>query len=234
MRRLLVLMLLCGAASGAQATYILWEQLPATDTMSWIDQEFPDLQAASTYQVHDVVVGAGGWKISSITGYYTKLNDLWPSSLSVRLNVFSKSGSLPTAGDDPVLGSVWTAALTRDMQSSQVTLTGLDLVLPTGSYWIGMTPILDFGNYDQEWHQLSAAVVGDASALRNPGGYFGFGSDWKDYTAFGELYGDLAQPGDGAIKIEGTTSDVPEPGTSALTGVILAGALAGAFRSRRR
>jgi hypothetical protein len=81
-----------------------------------------------------------------------------------------------------------------------------------------MTPILLYDVYGQEYHIQTETVVGDFSAVRNPGGGFGYGTAWNTYTLFNY------DPGDGAILIEGT-SPVPEPATMILLGSGLIGVL---------
>ena len=67
-----------------------------------------------------------------------------------------------------------------------------------GTYWIGLTPMLDFGGNGQEFH-LEAALMGATTQARNPGGGFGHGSDWFEA---GPTFGGL-DSWDGAIRIEG-------------------------------
>jgi hypothetical protein len=195
---------------------ILWQQLPNTSLSGTVDQEFPDFVTYSTYQVHDVTVGAGGWNISSITGYYTDVAHAWPATPDVRISIFAKTGSLPAAGDDPTTGTVYSASLTRDGFSTYVTASGLSINLGPGDYWIGITPSINFGLYGQEFHQMAASVLGDPTAVRDPGGSFGLGDQWMTYAQWGTI------PGiDGAILIEGTSGDgaVPEPATWSLLGL---------------
>ena len=198
---LLLLMLLVLPLQAA----VLWSQAPTgTNASAYIDQEFPDFPAFSTYQVADVTVGAGGWAIDSITSYFGSGGGSWPSSLDVRVNIFSKTGALPLASDDPTAGAEYAATLTADGSFLDVTASGLGIHLAPGAYWIGMTPIVDFATYGQNFHWQTSGIVGDPSALRNPGNGFADGSDWGTYAMIG------GTAGDGAILIEGTGA-TPEP-----------------------
>jgi len=204
---------------------VLWYQAPNTSVPAYVDQEFPDYSTFSTYQVHDVTVDPGGWTIQSITGYFGGSTGAWPTTTAnVRVNIFPKSGSLPGSGDDPTGGAVYTASFSWDGTSYVVAAGALSIPLAAGDYWIGLTPILAFGTYGQQFHQQAAAVAGDYSAVRNPAGGFGFGTDWGTYAMIGT-------PGDGAILIEGTTGVIPEPATWSLLALGV-GALA--FLRRRK
>ncbi len=200
---------------------VLWYQAPNPALTAYIDQEFPDTPGYSAYQVHDVTVDPGGWTVQSITGYFGGSTGPWPTTTAnARVNIFPKSGSLPGSGDDPTGGAVYTASFSWDGTSYVVTAGGLSIPLAAGDWWIGLTPILAFGTYGQQFHWQSTPVVGDYSALRNPGGSFGFGTDWVTYYT-----------GDGAILIEGTGGAIPEPATWSLLALGV-GALA--FLRRRK
>jgi hypothetical protein len=204
---------------------VLWEQLAVPGT-GIVDQEFPDDPGYSSYQASDVSVAPGGWIIRSVSTFYTTGYGNWPSVADVRLSIFSKSGPLPLAGDDPTGGAVYSADLTHDGADLIVRLDGLEIPLSQGDYWIGLTPIIDFGTWGQEFHSLAAYQIGDPTAIRNPLGGFGFGEDWTTYSGMGLGFGD----GDAALRVEGV-SVVPEPATVFLI-VLGIGALGSARRRR--
>jgi hypothetical protein len=211
--------------TGARAD-VLWQQLPSNLGVSWINQEFSDFPTFSTYPVNDVAVGSGGWQITSISEQFAA-GGAWPSTFNVVLNIFSKSGSLPLGTDDPTTGSVQTATLVRGA-TDVVTVSGLNILLAPGDYWIGFTPQLDFGTNGQEF-QLVAAQVGDFSAFRNPGNGFGFGNGWFTSGTFG-----TGPDSDLAIEIDGNLAGVPEPGSIALLGSGMAAVIYARRRSMAR
>lgn len=223
MRGLILLVLVGVLAWPAHAT-ILWQQMPDVGGSAFIDHEFvnPGYLAYSTYQVHDVVVGSSGWWINSITGFYQPPDGSWPSEASVRLNIFDKVGSSPVSANDPTAGDVFDASLSVVGGYTEVTLDGLNIYLTEGDYWIGMTPIIDYTLFGQEWHSVTTSIVGDQSAFRNPSGAFGYGTGWNPLSTMS------GYDADGALRIDGV---VPEPATISL---LLLGLGALVYARRRR
>jgi hypothetical protein len=216
--------LLCAVAvTGGVNGDTLWDQSNYDLAVSaYVDQAFGDFPAYSTYMVNDIVVGAGGWNVTSVTSYFTVGFGFWPGSGSGTLNIFAKTGSMPGAGDDPAAGALvaWTSTDLGD-GTQAVTASGLNVDLAPGEYWIGLTPTNDFGLFGQEFHR-GAPRVGEETYVRNPGGGFGIGTDWGTVALFGNAswLGNF----DGAFKVEGTV--VPAPGVAAL--------LVGGLLARRR
>ena len=110
------------------------------------------------------------------------------------------------------------------MAEDEAMSADVDLVVGPGTFWLGLTPYVDFTIYGQEFHQ-AAPIMGDNTAWRNPGGAFGYGTDWT-YAYVVDTSGVWQDAFDAAILIEGTI--VPAPGVLALLG------LAGLARRRRR
>jgi hypothetical protein len=233
MKRALAILCLCLFVTPAQAV-VLWEQLPDLTSNAVVDQEFPDYPLYSTYLVNDVVVGGAGWHIDSVTGFFTTNPDFgnWPAVGDVRLNIFNKTAPLPLGTDDPAAGSLVSAAFT-DMGGNQanVTASGLGIFLAPGEYWIGLTPRLPIDPYGQQFHWNSAALVGDLTGMRNPGGAFGAGTDW--YTVQDWFANAGASTGfeDSAFRVTGAV--VPEPTTLWVLGSALA-VMAGVRARRKR
>jgi hypothetical protein len=207
---------------------ILWQQTPSDGTTGYVNQEFSDFAAFSTYAVNDVTVGAGGWQINAITEPFTANN--WPSSFSVILNIFAKSGALPVAGNDPTTGTTYAATLSRSGNIDTVTVSGLNISLSAGDYWIGFSPVLGFGASGQEF-QLISSTTGSFSGFRNPGNGFSWGTAWMTSTNLGN-----STSNDLAIEIDGTVGGaaVPEPGAMTLLGSAAAALLALRRRAIRK
>ncbi len=218
-----------GTIAGIDRGPVLWDQQPDPARNAYVDQDFTDFPSFSTFIVSDVSF-ATNVRIDGVITYYTAGGN-WPlGPATAMLNIFDKTGTLPGPGDNPLTGGPYSGAGIVDVEivagpnGLEVHATDLNggagISLPAGDYWIGLTPILDFGSFGQEFHQNSTSFVGDASAARNPGGGFGVGPDW--FNA-GQVFG--GEPDyDAAITILG----VPAPGTVALLG------LSGLVAARRR
>jgi hypothetical protein len=217
---------LCLLSASQSFAGILWDQQPS-GTAAYINQEFGgDFAAYNTYQVHDVTVTGSGWNITSITEYFTA--GTWSDSFYARLNIFPLIGPAPQPTDDPTSGLIYPAA-NVETTISTVTLSGLNLYLAPGSYWIGFTPIIDLSEGQQ--FQLVSSTVGSDSGVRNPGGAFSVGTNWLTTSAF-----EVAPSTDGSITINGDEiASAPEPGTAGLIGtggLLLAGLLRRVQRNR--
>ena len=234
MRRSLILssMALLALAGVAQAD-VLWNQLPAYDDPAVAS--FPDRittdpfsGASGIFCDSDVTVPAGGWTVQSVTTYFSDLS-FNPTVTSAVLNIFPKTGALPVAANDPraMPTGQGTTVVPVDVRSTGgasvqpvmiLTADGLNINLPAGEYWIGLTPTLQSGPFGSDLHWGAATMIGAPSAAR---GYDAFGGfPWTDV-------GSLAQtsPFDLAITINGV---VPAPSSLALMG------LAGLAAARRR
>ena len=206
---------------------VLWDQSNFDAGINaLVDQEFGDFPTYSSYMVMDVMTDAGGWMLDSVTTYYTFGSGFWSNAINTgRLSIFEKTGGLPGAGDDPSASASVPVTLTLAGDHWEVTASGLGMMLDGNKeYWIGLTPIADFGVYGQEFH-LAAPIVGVDTAWRNPGGSFGFGDQWQNVAGI-DSGGMWVGNYDAAFLLEGYV--VPAPGALALLG------LAGLVGRRRR
>jgi len=224
-RALAVAAVAAGLASVSSAS-ILWDQ-------SAIGLDIPMSMANWTktsgfgqreaYGMTDVTVPAGGWTIQSISVYMGTLAFSTPTQAT--LNVFAKTGSLPSASDNPrsadgsgVLVPVSVTAFEINGNSGQfaneVMASGLNISLPAGDYWIGLTPRYVGSSADNQWPALNQIGASQPVRFATP-----LDASWSDNAA---LLGEPAT--DGAMLIQG----VPAPSTLALVG------LGGLIAGRRR
>jgi MYXO-CTERM domain-containing protein len=213
-----------GGYNGGNDSPALWDQSGFDVNLGApVDQEFGDFASFSTYDVDDFTTGGQIWNVDTVHTYFTKGFGGWNNSITQgSLSLFSKSGSLPGAGDVPPEykvaitlidgGNYWEVVADT---SGIAELQGIN-----GDFWIGLTPRADFGVYGQEFHAQVGAVVGDQSAFRNPGGGFGLGTGWMGCDVLTGARQDMG------FKLDGTV--VPAPGAAALLG--LGGLLAGRRR----
>jgi hypothetical protein len=165
----------------------LWEQLPIFSGAELVNQEFPDFPTFNAYMVDDINV-ASATNMSEMTGWTTNGFGNWVGLLTAGVvHVYPKTGSLPdnatnNPGSSLVGGDGTDVPITVTLDTgvggaNAVTATGINIALPAGDLWVGITAIGDFGIYGQEFHQQSSPL-GDDAALRNPGGAFGLGTTW--------------------------------------------------------
>ena len=173
------------AIAGSANADVLWDQ----SSLNWDQAGYQNSVSGSppfggtSYTVCDVTVPSTGWTISSVTMYFTDFNFDWAGNVHQgRLNVFSKSGSLPASSNDPGLGTLVSMSDTEGYDSSVgqsyniVTASGLNVSLAPGSYWIGITPIIS----DLENGLNAATTIGDYSPTRSP--FTGFGAPPANIT----------------------------------------------------
>ncbi|UCD75481.1 MAG: hypothetical protein JSV91_00905 [Phycisphaerales bacterium] len=200
---------------------VLWDQSNVDAAVNAIvDQEFGDFPDYSSYMVDDVTVGGPGWNITKITVYFTD-NPAWVGNHMGRLNIFDNPGGFPAEPGNS--GEMVDVTIGYGAYGLEV-VANVDIDLAPGNYYIGLTPILDFGTYGQAFHQ-AAPIQGTNTLWQNPGGAFGYGTDWTYAYVLDSTF--VWQDNyDMAILIEGTA--VPAPGALALLG------LAGLVGRRRR
>jgi hypothetical protein len=172
---------------------ILWQQdLNTGFQTAAADQKFPDAERYDVYIVSDVTFDSAV-RIETISAPFTDRNAGWPLGKSFAiLNIFPVDAALDT--EDVTLGLQ--VPVTISLHSIRlildVTATNLSIELPGGSYWVGLTPILDSVSYGQEYHLPAVTEVGQPSYVRNPGGGFGFGTDWVQVADLSASYRDAA------------------------------------------
>lgn len=220
---------LAGLVSSAAQADVLWDQsainLDSTVSMpNWTKTS--GIGQREAYGMTDVTVPAGGWTIQSISIYVGTLAFNTPTTAT--LNIFPKTGALPTAANNPRLVAnggtgvsvpVTVTSFEINGNSGQfandINASGLSIALAAGDYWIGLAPRYVGSSADNQWPAATTFGSGQAVRFAAP-----LDAAWTDTAA---LFGNSVQE-DGAIKISG----VPTPGAMALLG--LGGLLAGRRR----
>jgi hypothetical protein len=182
----------------------LWDQSAFdANLVAVIDTEFPDFASYSTYMVDDFGTDGATWNVESVSAYFTQGFGVWDPAqlLTGKLQVYPKAGSLPNDANDIAPeydvairitdgGGYWIVSA----ETSEIAeLQGIN-----GEYWIGLTPIVTFGTFGQEFHLQLASFHGDQAACRNPGQIFGFGPNWFPVSNFGFGSSEMG------FKLEGT------------------------------
>lgn len=205
---------LCAAAvvmgvAGAANAVNLWDQSAINPSSAGFFNEINGSPpfGMTAYTVADVTVPATGWTINSITMYWSNLGSFWPASVTGRLYLQPKTGSVPTVVPG---GSLIPMSVVDFGDHFSVTASGLSNVLTPGDYWIGITPGGGVGG--------ELCLQSQSPAYGSPSATYGFPSAaWT---------GNPGGVGDVAILVTGTPT--PAPSGLALLGV------GGMLAARRR
>jgi|GEM_PF-1509789 len=187
---------------------VLWDQpLSTVSQAAYVNQEFTDFPAYSSFLADDFINPAP-WNIGTIfipgdgwNGFTTLLN-----ATGLTWQIYADCAGVP-CGDPSGGGSppVWT--LTLAPTDPQVVIsngtpgglpsdTTLNLPapinLPPGHWWLVFYPTLDFTNYGQHGRQAADTANGYVGQFINPGGGFGFGTAWQNWTVLGPAQQDIA------------------------------------------
>jgi hypothetical protein len=242
MKKILITMAAAALAAASFGTDLWNQEAPfhTTGGGGVIDQNFASPYGAyATFNVDDVLVTGGTWNVTSIqTEIIMSLPADFANITQATLNVFSGGSSLPSAGSNPSLGTTVNVSVTADPNFTNafyVTASGLNLTWTPGEYWVGLTAIVNYATTGETYIGYTNPAVNNAganytSALENPGGGFGKGTGWLQYSAFGTTTSPIPNSY-GAMDIQGTAT--PEPASMAVLGLGIVGIIARRRRSSK-
>jgi hypothetical protein len=214
---------------------VLWDQpLSSVNQAAYVDQDFTDYPAYSSFLADDFV-NTDPWAISTIfipgdgwNGFTTLLN-----ADSLTWQIYADDGTGFPDGDPSGGGNppVWT--LTLPPNDPQVVLStgtpggylsnttlnlATPLVVPPGHWWLVFYPTMAFGTGGQYGRQPADTANGFVGKFINPGGGFGLGTEWQDWSVIGPTQHDIAFRLEGEIAV--SYPDFPWLSESPITGTV--------------
>jgi len=186
---------------------VLWDQpLSTVNQNAYVDQEFTDYSDYSSFLADDFLNGEA-WKFDTVfvpgngwNGFSSLLN-----ADALTWQIYADNGGVPDG--DPSGGGnppVWTLTLApADPQVSITTGSGgmpsdttLDLMtpvtVPAGHWWLVFFPTMGFVNGGQFGRQPADTTNGYWGQFVNPGGGFGYGTEWQSWATIGAAQQDIA------------------------------------------
>ena len=119
------------------------------------------------HTVSDVVV-TEAWNVTTITTYWSILDENWATLTEGYLHVFPKTGPLPADTDDPTASLIVPMTATVNANEGTLVAGGLSLALEPGEYWIGITPIAPSGPFGPEVQYSTTMFMGAETASYDP------------------------------------------------------------------
>lgn len=200
------------------ASDVLWEQtLSLTNTSAYVDQEFTDFPAYSSYLADDFVIDTF-WTIDSIFipgdgwGGFTTLLD----ADALTWEIYADAGGVPDGNPEGGSPPLWSLTLLPTDPQVSITSGSIGLPsntlltlstpvgLPVGHYWLVFYPTGAYATFGQYGRQPADTTNGYTAQFINPGNGFGYGTIWQDWLVLGA---GLTQK-DMAFRIDG----LAEPG----------------------
>jgi len=223
------------AVPAANPEAVLWDQpLSSVNQNAYVDQEFTDYPDYSSFLADDFV-NADPWAISAIFVPGNGWNGF--ASLfafdALTWQIYADDGTGFPDGDPHGGGNppVWTLTLPPNdpavvitngsggMPSNTQLNLATPLVLPPGHWWLVFYPTGAFGSVGQYGRQPADTANGYVGKFINPGGGFGMGTDWQDWTVLGVTQPDIAFRLEGEI-VTVTYPDYPWLSESPITGTV--------------
>ena len=179
MRKILLTTLAIVALATVAGAEILWDQAEADmGAPGFFNSESGSPPFGMTmFTVSDILVD-DVWNVTTITTYWSILDEGWANLFEGYLVVFPKTGPLPADTDDPTLSALVPMTATTELNLGTLVAGDLDLLLEPGEYWIGITPIAP-APFGPEVHLSSTINYGDASPSYDP---FGMPPGWMNFT----------------------------------------------------
>jgi hypothetical protein len=209
---------LVAVAPTANPEAVLWDQpLSSVNQNAYVDQDFSDMQTYSSFLADDFVNDVP-WDVSVVfvpgngwNGFASLMN-----ATSLTWAIFADNGGVPN-GDPFSGGAVW--SVTLPPSDPQVTITtgsgGLPsnatlnltepVTVPDGHWWLVFYPTMPFSGGGQYGRQPADTLNGNIGQFINPGGSFGYGSAWQNWTILGVTQQDIA------FRLEGEVANVDIP-----------------------
>lgn len=192
---------------------VLWDQpLSSVNQNAYVSQEFSDLPAYSSYLADDFEA-TSLWSIDTIfvpghgwNGFTSLMNATWLTFMIYEDNGGEPAGD-PSGGGIPPLWFYTTAP--TDPQITITTGSGglpsntlftldVPIILPAGHYWLIFYPTLALTSGGQFGRQPADTMNSHSALVINPGGGFGFETDWQSWMDWWGFDSDMA------FRIEGT------------------------------
>ncbi|HOD05414.1 MAG TPA: kelch repeat-containing protein [Anaerolineaceae bacterium] len=186
---------------------VLWDQpLSTVSQAAYVNQEFTDYPTSSSFLADDFVADSA-WAVETIfvpgdgwNGFTTLAN-----ATALNFLIYADAGGVP-AGDPSGAGAPPMWALSLPPTDPQVTISNgsggmpsdvtlnlsLPAILPPGNYWLIFYPTMSFSSGGQYGRQPADTVNGAGGQFINPGGGFGYGTDWQSWTVVGATLADIA------------------------------------------
>ena len=208
---------------GVTTLYTLWNQ-PASPSSPgrFANQDFPDFSDYNTY-IADDFVNTETWLITQIFvpgELYNNGTSLMNAS-SLHWMIYADDAGFP-AGDPSGGGNppFWSLELTpSDIKVdlthgigglSDTTLTlETPVELPAGTWWLIFYPTMNFTPHGQYARISSDTENLEVAKLINPGGAFGYGTGWQNWTVTGVTQHDVAFRIGGALPGAATPTPFP-------------------------
>lgn len=189
-------------------TTALWHQpLSGVNQAGYVDQEFSDYPAYSSYLADDFT-NTVPWAITALFSP----GDLWNGGTSLlnasalNWHIYADNGSGLPDGDPSGTGNPPFWSITVTPGDARVTVTNgsrglpsdarIDLAapvnLPPGTWWLLFYPTMEFSSGGQYGRQVADTSNGAQALFINPGGGFGYGNSWQPLSVIGPTQHDLA------------------------------------------